>query len=68
MGTSPEPGAATFSLTHFRIRAQARGRQATAQPPSKTKPRQIKPSIFAWFNLVFIRPNRDFLMGYNESK
>jgi hypothetical protein len=38
MRTSPEPGAAIFSLTHFRIRARARGRQATVQPPSKTKP------------------------------
>src|SRR3984957_481947 len=55
MTTSPEPGAATFSLTHFRTRVR-RAPFGAQIKSSKTKPRQIRPSNFAWFYLVlFVR-------------
>ena len=44
MRTSPEPGAATFSLAHFRTRARARGCRATgfAAKQNQAKPNQAK--------------------------
>jgi hypothetical protein len=39
--------------------------------PNQSKQNQLNPSKKAWFCLVlfgFIRPNRDFSMGYGESK
>ena len=63
-GRLSQGGGAGSAIAGAAPRSRPRG-QAN---PSQSKPDQIRPSKSAWFYLVLFVRNRDFSMGYSESK